>query len=101
MLERQERMLNLESRTRLFTIGVFVSIGQWTIPVRMLIGKVSRVGCDDFEKLPLILGPISAVAIESSLITVQKVWQLLVSSTLLGVTLALCISPVGGVLDFV
>ena len=34
MLERQERMLSLGSHTRLFTIGLFVSIGQWTIPVR-------------------------------------------------------------------
>ena len=57
MLERQEGMLNLGSHTRLFTIGLFVSIGQWTIPVRTLIGKVPRVGCDGFKKLPLILAP--------------------------------------------
>ena len=66
MLERQERMFNLGSHTRLFTIGLFVSIGQWTIPVRTLIGKAPRVGCDGFEKLPLILAPVSAVAVESS-----------------------------------
>ena len=57
MFERQERMLNLGSHTRLFTIGLFVRIGQWTIPVRTLIGKVPRVGCDGFKKLPLILAP--------------------------------------------
>ena len=68
MLERQERMLNLGSHTRLFTIGLFVSIGQWTIPVRALIGEVPRVGCDGFEKLPLVLAPVSAIAVESSLI---------------------------------
>ena len=77
MLERQERMLNLGSHTRLFTIGVFVNIGQWTIPVRTLIGKVPRVGCDGFETLPLILTPVSAIAAEPSLITVQEVWQFL------------------------
>jgi hypothetical protein len=49
MLERQERMLNLGSHTRLFTIGLFVSIGQWTIPVRTFIGKVPRGGCVGFE----------------------------------------------------
>ncbi len=42
MLERQERILNLGSHTRLFMIGLFASIGQWTIPVRTLIGKVPR-----------------------------------------------------------
>ena len=94
MFERLERVLNLGPHTRFFMIGLFVSIGQWTIPVRMLIGKVPRVGCDSFEKPPLILAPVSTIAVESSFITVQEVWQLLVSCTLPGVTLTLCISPV-------
>ena len=68
MLERQERILNLGSHTRLFTMGLFVSIGQWTIPVRTFIGKVPRGGCVGFEKLPLILAPVSTIAVESSLI---------------------------------
>ncbi len=37
----------------------------------------TRVGCDGFEKLPLILAPVSGIAVGSSLITVQEVWQLL------------------------
>ena len=77
MFERQERILNLGSHTRFFTIGLFVSIGQWIISVRTLIGKVPRVGRDGFEKLPLILTPVSAIAIESNFITVQEVRQLL------------------------
>ena len=68
MLERQERMLILGLHIRLFTIGLFVSIGQWTIPVRTFIGKVPRGGCVGFEKLPLILAPVSTIAVESSLI---------------------------------
>ena len=67
MLERQERMLNVGSCTRLFTIGILVRISQWRIPVRTLIGKVPRVGCDGFKKLPLILASVSAIAVESSL----------------------------------
>ena len=70
MVERQGRVLNLGSHTRLFTVGFFVRIGQWTIPVRTLTGKVPRVGCE----LPLILTPISAIAVDSSLITVQEVF---------------------------
>jgi hypothetical protein len=70
-------MLNLGSHTRLFTISRFVSIGQWTIPAHTLIGKVPPVGCDGLEKLPLILNPVSAIAVGSSLIAVQEVWQLL------------------------
>jgi hypothetical protein len=77
MLERQKRMLNLGSRTRLFTISLFVCIGQRTIPVCTLIGKVPHVGCAGFEKLPLILAPVSAIAVESSSFTMQEVWQLL------------------------
>jgi hypothetical protein len=77
MLERQERMLNLGSNTQLFTIGLFVSIGQLTIPVRTLIGKVPCVGCDGFEKLQLILATVNTVTVESCLITVQEVWKLL------------------------
>jgi hypothetical protein len=77
MLERQEGMLNLGSHTRLFMISLFIRIGQWAIPVRTLIGKVPRIGCNGFEKLPLILAPVSTIAVESSLITVQEVWQLL------------------------
>ena len=42
LFERQERMLDLGSHARLFTIYLFVSIGQWAIPVRTLIGKVPR-----------------------------------------------------------
>jgi hypothetical protein len=68
------KVLSLGSHTRLFTIALFVSIGQWTIPVRTLIGKIPRVGCGGFEKLPLILAPVSTIAVESSLITVQEVW---------------------------
>ena len=94
MLDRQERMPNLGSHTRLFTIGLLVSIGQWTIPVRTFIGKVPRVRCDDFKKLPLKLAPVSAIAVESSLITVvQEVWKLLAMHIARSHT-ALCISPV-------
>ena len=77
MLERQERMLNPGSHTRLFTIGLLIGISQWTTLVRTPIGKIPCVGCAGFEKPPLILVPVSAIALESSLITVQEVWQLL------------------------
>ncbi len=69
--------IDLGSHTRFFTISLFVYIGQWSIHVRTLIDKIPRVGCDGFENHPMILARVGAIAVDSSLTTVQEVWQLL------------------------
>ena len=91
MLERQEKCSTLDrTLDSLRLIPLSASVNGQSLYARLLV-KSLALGAMVLRKLPLILAPVSAIAVELSH---RRTRGLGLSCTLPGVTLSPCISPV-------
>src|SRR5689334_3545693 len=76
-LEGQKRMFDFRAHRRLSAVGLPIAWAQGAVPVRSLVGEVLGARGNLLELLALVFSPISAVAIQPALLTMQQIGQLL------------------------
>src|SRR5690349_14958714 len=76
-LEGQKRMFDFRPHSRFSAVGLPIAWAQRAVPVRTLVGEVLGARGNPLELLALVFSPISAVAIQPALFTMQQIGQLL------------------------
>src|SRR5689334_4273896 len=72
-LEGQKRMFDFRPHSRFSAVGLPIAWAQSAVPVRTLVGEVLGARGNPLELLALVFSPISAVAIQPTLFTMQQI----------------------------
>src|ERR1043165_3537963 len=70
-------MFDFRPHSRFSAVGLPIAWAQSAVPVRTLVGEVLGARGNPLELLALVFSPISAVAIQPTLFTMQQIGQLL------------------------